>query len=180
MASAVTGAYRAVLGRPGAARLLASSLLGRMPVGMITLATVLTVRGATGSYAVAGAVTGAYAVANSLIAPVHGRLIDRFGQTRVLLPCSTLLALSLLGLAAGATLGAPVALLAVCAVLAGLGMPPLSASGRALWGTLLGRGDALQAAFALETTAQELIFILGPLLVGLCVTVLAPAASLVL
>jgi Major Facilitator Superfamily len=174
------GAYRAVLGRPGAVRLLGSSLFGRMPVGMVTLATVLTVRAATGSYALAGAVSGAYAIANSLIAPVHGRLIDRFGQTRVLLPCTTLLALSLLGLAAGATLGAPVALLAVCAVLAGLGMPPLSASGRALWGSLLGRGDALRTAFALESTAQELIFILGPLLVGLCVTIVAPAAALVL
>ena len=76
------GAYRTVLARPGALRLLASSLLGRMPVGMVGLATLLTVRAATGAYAAAGAVAGCYAVANSLIAPVHGRLIDRFGQAR--------------------------------------------------------------------------------------------------
>ena len=76
-----------------------------MPIGMVNLATVLTVQRATGSYAVAGAVGGAYAIANSLIAPVHGRLVDRFGQPRVLLPCATLLAISLIGLAAGATFG---------------------------------------------------------------------------
>jgi hypothetical protein len=179
MASAA-GAYRAVLARPGAARLLGSSLLGRMPIGMVMLATVLTVRSAGGSYALAGAVGGGYAVANSLVAPVHGRLVDRFGQLRVLLPCSLLLAASLLVLAAGATWGAPIALLAGCALLAGLSTPPLSASGRALWGSMLGRGDELHTAYALESTAQELIFILGPLLVGLCVAVVAPAAALVL
>jgi hypothetical protein len=147
---------------------------------MVGLATVLTVRAATGSYALAGAVAGTYAVANSLIAPVHGRLIDRFGQARVLLPCAGVLAVALTGLAAGATLGAPVGLLGACAVLAGLTMPPLSAAGRTLWGLLLGRGDALQAAYALEATAQELVFMLGPLVVALCVTVVAPAAALVL
>ena len=173
------GTYRAVLARPGAVRLLGSSLLGRTPVAMVGLATVLTVRAATGSYAAAGAVAGAYAVANSLIAPVHGRLIDRFGQARVLLPCAGLLALALVGLAVGATFGAPLGMLGACAALAGLTQPPLSASGRALWGLLLGRGDELQTAFALETTAQELIFMLGPLVVALCVTVIAPAAALV-
>ena len=105
--AAAAGTYRAVLAHPGAARLLGSALLGRMPIGMVNLATVLTVQRATGSYAVAGAVgVLAYVIANSLIAPVHGRLVDRFGQPRVLPPCATLLAISLIGLAAGATFGA--------------------------------------------------------------------------
>ena len=47
--------YRAVLSVPGAGPLFASALVGRFPQGMSALAILLLVRGATHSYAAAGA-----------------------------------------------------------------------------------------------------------------------------
>ena len=37
-------------------------------------------------YAVAGVVTGAYTLANGISSPVLSRIVDRYGQTVVLLP----------------------------------------------------------------------------------------------
>ncbi len=51
---------------------------------MTGLGIVWLVHGSTGSYAVAGTVTGGFAVAEALGGPQVARLIDRFGQTRTL------------------------------------------------------------------------------------------------
>ena len=71
--------YRTVLSLPGAPRLFASALVGRLPQGMSSLAILLLVRGVTHSYAAAGVAVGAFALATAACAPVVGRLVDRFG-----------------------------------------------------------------------------------------------------
>ena len=53
-----------------------TALIGRIPIGMIGLTTVLLIRQQTGSYAIAGAVAAAYAISAGLVAPALGRLID--------------------------------------------------------------------------------------------------------
>ena len=45
--------YRAVLTAPGSFRLMSTALVGRLPQGMSSLAVLLLVRQATGSYAAA-------------------------------------------------------------------------------------------------------------------------------
>ena len=69
--------YLAVLRTPSVTRLLSSAVVGRMPTGMAGLAIVLLVRGAGGSYAVAGVVAGTYSAALALTSPLLGRLVDR-------------------------------------------------------------------------------------------------------
>src|SRR5437588_1456931 len=83
---AAVSAYRAVLTIPGSPRLFGSALLGRLPQGMAPLAVLLLVRGATHSYAAAGAAVGASAFATAACAPLLGRLVDARGRRRVLLP----------------------------------------------------------------------------------------------
>ena len=78
--------YRSVLAVPGSSRLLASALLGRLPMAMSSLAILLLVRGTTHSYLAAGLAVGAYAFASAAGAPMQGRLVDRFGRLRVLVP----------------------------------------------------------------------------------------------
>lgn len=163
-------AYRHVLGARHVPRLLAASILGRVPGGMAGLALVLLVRDGGGSYAEAGLVTGSLAVSSGLAAPVLGRLIDRAGQTRVLLVSAAVAAVAFAALALTAGRVGTV-VMALLAAVAGAATPPLAPCMRALWSALLPGDDQLQAAFALESTVQELIWIVGPLLaVGISAT----------
>lgn len=178
------GPYRALLKLPDAARLVVSGLVGRMPAGMAGLSIVLLVQEATGSYAAAGTVSGCYAITIALAAPLQGRLIDRFGQIRVLLPAAILFATAFSGLGLAAAARAPLPLLYPLAFLAGLGMPALAASIRALWTVIVGRSTTpvvtLQTAYGFESTAQELIFILGPATVALMVKLGSPVYAMLL
>jgi MFS family permease len=150
--------YLDVLRVPSVPRLLGSAVVGRMPTAMAGLAIVLLVREGGGSYAVAGTVAAAYSVALALTSPLLGRLVDRVGQTRVLAGCAAASVLAFGALAA-----------------AGRGASPVLLA--ALWSELLEDGGRLQAAFAVESTAQELIFVVGPPLVALLAAVLSPAAA---
>jgi len=79
--------YRGVLSADGAAAALVLSLVGRLSLGMTGLAILLLVRGETGSYAAAGAVSAAYAVSFAIGSPGRARTADRNGPVRVLRWC---------------------------------------------------------------------------------------------
>jgi len=144
-----------------------ASVIGRMPISMAPLAAVLLVQQVRGSYAVAGLVTGAYALGATVGTPALGRLVDRFGQPRIICPAGAASAMLLAGLALAATAGASDAVLLALAAGAGLVAPPLVAVMRGTWRVALpGDADRL-AAYALDAVAVEFIFVIGPLLVGL-------------
>ena len=82
--------YAAVLRAPHVTRLLCTALVARAPVGVNGLAIVLFIRAEAGSYAVAGAVAGAYALGASLVSPFVGRFVDRRGAPGVLLPLAVI------------------------------------------------------------------------------------------
>jgi predicted MFS family arabinose efflux permease len=68
---------------------------------------------------------------------------------------------------------------AVClATAAGLARPPLDAAIRALWPRIVPR-DRLQAAYSLDATLQELIWIVGPLLLSALLVLGGPSLPLV-
>lgn len=157
--------YGAFLRTPHAAAMLGWSILARLPVGMAGLGLILLVRHAGGSYGEAGAVTAAYAAAVAVGAPYAGRRVDRLGGFRVLLPRAFLYPAFLGGTAVLAVAGAPPLALLPFAAAAGLAMPPIAASLRTLWSTVLS-GDVTQTAYALEASLQELLFVAGPLAVA--------------
>jgi len=153
---------RVVLGTPSAVYLLATSLIGRLPSAMAALAIVQLVRLQGGDYALAGIMTAVYIVAGAVGQPVLGRVVDRVGQTAVLVSAAVV---SSLGFVAVAVFAADAPVLALLgAVLAGLFTPPLEPSLRSLWPRIVPEGRPLKAAFSLDAGAQELIFIVGPLL----------------
>src|SRR3954447_7412917 len=131
------GRYRRVLAAPHVPSLVASSVLARMPIGITGLATVLFVQHQTGSFGSAGVVSAAFAVAGGAISPLQGRLIDRLGQTRVLVPSVVVHVAGLVALIAFGLAAAPVGVLAACAVVAGAAIPPISPALRTLWPELL-------------------------------------------
>ncbi|MEO9176002.1 MAG: MFS transporter [Gaiellales bacterium] len=172
--------YRTVLSSPGAARLLASALYARLPLGMTALSILLVVRSSTGSIAAAGIVVGAYALGNAATAPVQGVLVDRYGQLRVLVPSSVIQASLLITLLLAARSHLATGVLVVIAALAGVALPPFSAAARALWRFVLHEPEQLEAFYSLDAVTQEAIWIVSPLIVSALVAVASPAAALLL
>jgi len=173
------GAYAALLRTPGAARFCVAGMIGRTPMAMFGLGTVLLVAASTGRYGLAGLVAGAGSIGYALCAPQVARLADRFGQHRVLRPLAALFAATCVGFVVCAELGAPVWVLMITGALAGASMPSLGPMVRARWSTLLGDSEALHSAFALESVADEMIFVIGPAIVTLLATSVPPAGVLV-
>lgn len=168
--------YGTVLRGTGAAGPLAASVLGRLPLGMTGFAVLLLVRERTGSYAAAGAVSAAYALAFAVVSPARARTADRRGPVRILLLMGVLHPAVLLALVLLADAGARVPLLALAAVVAGATVPPLGAVLRAMWPRLVPT-SAMTTAYALESVVVELCFVGGPLLVAVLTTASGPSAA---
>jgi hypothetical protein len=174
----VRSSYVGILRRPHARPLLAASLLGRLSNATGPLSVVLFVQSETGSLAQAGTASAAIALTSGLLAPVRGRLVDRLGQRRCLPPMAAGFAAALVGVVAVAGPGpAAVAATIGLAAAAGAAAPPLGASMRVLWISLVGQGPRLQTAYALDAVLDELLFVLGPLLAGGLATLYQPAAG---
>jgi MFS family permease len=167
---------RDVLRAPGFAWLFGASMLGRVPVFGTGLVLVLRTRELTGSFAAGGLVAGLSAAAICVSSPVLGRLVDRRGQVPVLTATAALSAsgLLILGLLPdGASLGAA----AACALMIGLGFPPLGACLRAALPTLLPDRERRHAAFALESATTEITYVAAPLLVAAAVALGGPSTA---
>jgi MFS family permease len=174
----VRSAYLAVLRLPHARPLLLASVVGRLSNATGPLSVVLFVQEETGSLAQAGAASATIALASGLLAPVRGRLVDRYGQRRCLPPMALAFAAALAGLVAVAGPGpAAVAATVGLAAAAGAVAPPIGASMRVLWISMIGQGPRLQTAYALDAVLDELLFVTGPLLAGGLATVYQPAAG---
>jgi MFS family permease len=172
--------YAAVLRVPHVAALIVATLLARFPIGINALAIILYLRAERGSFAVAGAVAGSLAAGAGIGAPVQGRLVDRFGQRRVLVPLGLLHGAALGAIVLTAEVGAPTGALVACGFLAGFAIPPTSSVLRSMWPTLLrDQPELIPSAYALDSVLIELIFVLGPLLTALVATVLSPPAALI-
>ncbi|CEA08527.1 Major Facilitator Superfamily protein [Arthrobacter saudimassiliensis] len=162
------------------------AFLARLPLAMLTVGALTLVTAASGSYATGGFAAGAVGIGSAIGAPVVGFLADRLGQRGVLLTTAVLnplaIAATLLGAAALEPDTAPWAVLAAC-LLMGASTPQVGPMARVRWMALTSRrGSAqdLDTALSYEGTADELTFVLGPALVGLLASVVAPWLPLAL
>ncbi len=174
--------YRTLLRAPGAAAFFLTAAVGRVGIAMTSLGIVWLVHARTGSYTTAGLVTGGFAVAEAVAGPQLARLIDRFGQSRVLPPALLAHAAAVATLLALVAAGTPDWLMTAGGVLAGATIPQLGALSAARWAALLRdeRAAALPTAFALESLANELAYLAGPALVSILGASGYPAAGTVL
>jgi MFS family permease len=150
-----------LLSAPGARPLLASSIIARLPLATVSIALLVHAQRLTGSFAIAGLVGGAYAVCGAVSAPALGRLVDRDGQTAVLLIGSLVTGLALITAGVLPADTAPAVLVALAAV-TGVAMPPIAACVRTLLPSIAPRPADLPRLFAFESTVLELTFIFGP------------------
>ncbi len=144
----------------------------------------------SGSYAAGGAAAGAVGIGSALGAPLLGALADRQGQRPVLITAAIINAAAVLGLILAATgmgtSGGIQATVLAVAFTAGASCPQVGPLARVRWMALTSRSQAmdrerdLDTALSYERTADEVTFVLGPALVGILASLLAPWLPLAL
>ncbi|QQZ40301.1 MFS transporter [Pseudomonas sp. SK3(2021)] len=170
--------YRELFKAPGSRAFVVAGMIARMPMSMTGIGLITMLAQLKGGYALAGAVAATFALATAFCAPQVSRLVDRFGQGRVLPIAAGLGGGALLALLLCSRLQAPHWTLFLFATLAGC-MPSIPAMIRARWTELYRGQPQLQTAYALESVLDEVCFIVGPpLSVGLCVAAFPEAGPL--
>ncbi|MEU8765823.1 MFS transporter [Streptomyces griseus] len=172
--------YLRLLATPGARAFTAGNLIARLPMGMFSVSAVIMIAGSRGSYALAGAVTATGLAATAVVAPFTARLVDRYGQARIAVPATALAVLGSLALVLCVHYDAPAWTL-FAAYAATATTPNTGGMSRARWAHLH-RGDpaALHTANSFEQAADELCFMLGPVLAAtLCGALFPEAGTLV-
>lgn len=146
-----------------------SSLLAKVSRAICGVGLVLLAQEAYGSFGVAGAMAGAFAIGLTVGAPVFGGLIDRYGQTTTLMATAVANAALLVLLALTCRASTPAAVSVALAGLAGLTAPPIAACARTLWSSSARDARSRDAMLALDASSQELSWVAGSLLVGVFV-----------
>ncbi len=148
---------------PEAIAVLISQLFARFPFGMLSIAFVIHIQAVTGSYAIAGIALGAETIGASISGPLLARLMADFGIRRVVIVSTLTSVAALLGLAF--VTPEPIWLIAL-AFLVGLSSPPIQPAARSIYPQVTPK-KLMPALYSLDATAQEIIWVLGPLVATL-------------
>ncbi|MGI5136270.1 MULTISPECIES: MFS transporter [unclassified Streptomyces] len=155
--------YRALFAAPGSKGFSTAGFLGRMPLSMMGIGVVTMISQLTGRYGLAGALSATIALSAAAVGPQVSRLVDRYGQRRILRPATLCALTAATGLLLTAYLNGPDWVLFVCA--AGIGaVPSLGAMIRARWAALYRGTPQLHTAYSFESVVDEVCFIFGPII----------------
>lgn len=82
----MANSYREIFKAAGAKGFSAAGFVARMPISMMGIGIVTMLSQLRGEYWLAGAVAATFALSTALMAPQISRMVDRLGQSRILLP----------------------------------------------------------------------------------------------
>ena len=152
----------------------------RLPVAMYPVALVLLTSLRSEGYGLGGALTAGYIIGTAAGNPLLSRLADRLGQRAVLLPAAAVHAAAVCVLLSAVSSGRHTVVLVAAAVVIGLSFPPVGALVRARWATLLTAfPHGLTTGLAVESTVDEITFVVGPVVATALATTVAPTAPFV-
>lgn len=169
--------YTALLTRPGIRSAIVASIAGRLPIGITGLAILLSAQEAMGSFASGGLCAAAYVMGLGAVAPLFGRIIDRFGPRWILRCCLVAFPASLAALVYMLQSNVSPWIACATAACSGAFFPPITVCIRTFLRQSLKDEALLATAYSLESVLIELIFILGPALVALLTAVASPMAA---
>jgi MFS family permease len=152
--------YRSLLAAPGVARIIGAQLLARFPFGMLSLAFLLHIEQVTGSYGAAGLVLAATSIGQAIAGPLTSRWMGSWGMRKVLV---TTLVVSVVVVSVIALVVLPVPLYMVFGFLAGISTPPIQPAVRTIYPKMV-TSQQLTPLFSLDASAQEIIWVLGPVI----------------
>ncbi|MFD9453325.1 MFS transporter [Streptomyces sp. NPDC059985] len=172
--------YRAIFAAPGTKGFSIAGLIGRLPLSMVGVGILTMISEITGRYAMASALTGALALSAAVLGPQISRLVDQYGQRRVLRPATLISVLAVAVMLLAAANGWPDWTLFVCAVVAGC-VPSVGSMVRARWTTIYRDSPReLHTAYSFESVVDEVCFIFGPIVaIGLSTTWFPEAGPLI-
>ncbi|SKC43739.1 MFS transporter [Okibacterium fritillariae] len=168
--------YSSLLKTPGVARIIAAQLVARFPFGMLSLAILLHVERQTGSYGAAGAVLAAASIGQAIAGPLTSRWMGQWGMRRVLW---LTLAVCVVTVSIIAVVPMGVVFYMVLAFIAGLSTPPIQPAVRTIYPKMV-NSTQLTPLFSLDASAQEIIWVLGPVITTFTSTQVSTVAGLVL
>jgi MFS family permease len=152
------GSYSDLLRTSGVARIIAAQLTARFPSGMLSLAFLLHVEQQTGSYGAAGLVLAATSLGQAIAGPLTSRLMGRLGMRPVLI---TTLAVCVTAVVAIGVLPLTVPMYMGVGFIAGLSTPPVQPAVRTIYPKMV-NSRQLTPLFSLDASAQEIIWVVGP------------------
>jgi MFS family permease len=154
------------------------TIVARLAVVMIPIALLLTALSLHFSPVEAGAFVALYSLAAACGGPIAARMMDRFGEGSVLRVAGVCAGILLIGL----TIVMPTGHFWTSLILAlflGLLTPPVGALARAIWSRLNMPAAARTAAFSLDATINELLYLVGPAMVSLALLFIFDSAALI-
>jgi predicted MFS family arabinose efflux permease len=169
--------YRPLFSDPRFRAQALSGFLAQISQGGAALALILLIQQERGSLGLAGAATAGFAVGAAVARPIQGRLIDNQGPRDVLLAIAVFHAAALLALVPVGRSDLPGVAVVAVAVIAGLGLPPVSQTQRIVWAELA--EEDRTTVFSVVTMLQEASILIGPVLVGVLVGVASPSAAMI-
>ncbi|SDB53434.1 Predicted arabinose efflux permease, MFS family [Pseudomonas sp. NFACC23-1] len=174
----MTNPYLILFRAPGAKAFSLAGFVARLPIPMTGIGIITMMSQLRGNYALAGTVSATFVLTYALMSPQISRLMDRYGQCKLLPLFAGISIVGILLLLSCTYWHKPDWTLFAAAVLAGF-MPSMSAMVRARWTAIYRGTPHLQSAFALETVLDEVSFVAGPpVSVGLSVAVIPEAGPL--
>jgi MFS family permease len=169
--------YSDLLAQPALRSAIAASVLGRLPIGITGLAILMLAQDTSGSFGRGGAVAACYVAGLATVAPLFGRLIDRYGPRTTLLACAFAFPAALAALVVALTSSAPLWVPFALAAATGACFPPITVCMRTFFKQQLKDDQLLSTAYSIESVVMEMIFILGPVVVAIFVALASPAAA---
>jgi len=169
-------AYLDLLRTRGVARIIAAQLVARFPGGMISLGFLIHIETIFDSYGAAGLVLAATSVGQAVSGPVTSRWMGRWGMRPVLILTTAVSALALTTIAL-----APLPLwgFMLTGLIAGLSYPPVQPAVRTIYPKMV-NSRQLTPLFSLDASAQEIIWIAGPVVVTFVATQVSSVAGIFL
>src|SRR6187402_1562227 len=168
--------YRDLLRTPGVARIIAAQLTARFPNGMTSLAYLLHIEQITGSYGAAGLVLAATSVGQAIAGPLTSRWMGVWGMRKVLILTMIVCAASILTVAL-VPMAVPFYMLV--GFVGGLSTPPIQPAVRTIYPKMV-NSKQLTPLFALDASAQEIIWIAGPVITTFVATQVSTVLAILL
>lgn len=168
--------YADLLKTPGVARIIAAQLTARFPGGMLSLAYLLHIEGIHHSYGAAGLVLAATSVGQAIAGPLTSRWMGVWGMRPVLALTTAICAVSILTIAF-VPMAVPLTMLV--GFLGGLSYPPVQPAVRTIYPKMV-NSRQLTPLFSLDASAQEIIWVTGPVITTLVGTQISTTLAVLL
>jgi MFS family permease len=149
------------------------AVIAKLPFAMSVVAVMTAVSALRGSYSEAGATAALVGVGTAVSGPLLGAAADRWGQRTVLLILGVANTAALLGLAWALLESAASPVILTTGLLIGLTAPQASSMVRSRWLLAIdaevpvaSRSRSTSAVLSYESMTDELMFVFGPVIVG--------------